>query len=733
MTLNQQFLILAVFPLSFWAMLLYLWRAGRRHGSAPHSLRPWFLFLALGSVWASSVLRMYGGDAFSPYLIFGWGVVRNYTFSFMALTVLLTTVRLLSMPRGRGAVALFLSGVLLLASLALDPAIWGRYLPPLQLVGVQARQLDLWAGVWVAGWLLALLAAWLMTAQVRRRLPLSSSLNQLNYWSLMLLLFMVGGGVAAVQQPRQPVWQEAGLLIIVPAALLGTLSLAHSQLPDLALGVRVLLRRLASTLVIFGLMWLALWGMVQVVGSLPQGASVNLLLVLAAALFAVLFTAVYRVVNDVTQRIFLPQAEAPGLTEAEYNDLLAALPQPQQLAQTFTQVLARALGTVDVWLFVATEEEGGGLALRPFATPGSSAPPLIYFAPDSPFARTMRARHRPLLHQDMAVLPDFATQSAAEREMLDKWQRLLYVPILLRGVLEGVIMLGERENGAPYEQRHFAYLLRLVERFGPLLVQARHLAQLQEAHAQLRQQQERMQRENQQLAALSSLYGRFLAHISPDLKRPLRNLREQLASLQHRLEPSDQALLQARLDKAEEPLDWLLQTAARLQNREQFQLQMVRLDDIARVAQRRLHTMAEARQVHIEFSPHAKAPPILADEAQLTEAVQHLLHNAIKFNRVGGTVNITCGSENGEVYLQISDQGVGIPEAQLKKLWQEFPTAQADLVEGGGKRRARLGLMLAQFVAQAHGGRLEAHSTYGVGSVFSLYIPVRDDVSAGAT
>ncbi len=724
MTLNQQFLILAVFPLSFWAMLFYLWRAARRHGGTPHSLRPWFLFLALGSVWASSVLRMYGGDAFSPYLIFGWGVVRNYTFSFMALAVLLTTVRLLAVPRGRGAVALFLSGVLLLASLALDPAIWGRYLPPLQLVGVQARQLDLWAGVWVAGWLLALLAAWLMTAQVRWRLPLSSSLNQLNYWSLMLLLFIVGGGVAAVQQPRQPVWQEAGLLIIVPAALLGTLSLARSQLPDLAMGARVLLRRLAGTLLIFGLMWLALWGMMRVFGSLPQGASVNLLLVLAAALFAVLFTAVYRVVNDVTQRIFLPQTGPLGLTEAEYNSLLAALPQPQQLAQAFVQVLGRALGTGEVWLFVATEEEGGGLVLRPFATLGLPAPAIIQFAPDSPFARTMRTQRRPLLHQDMAVLSDFAAQAAAEREMLDEWQRVLYLPILLRGALEGVVMLGERENGAPYDQRHFAYLLRLAEQFGPLLVQARHIAQLQEAYAQLRQQQETVQRENQHLVAVSRLYGRFLAHISPDLKWPLRNLREQLARLEHKLEPSELARLQAQLNKAEEPLDRLLQTAARLQNREQFQLQMVRLDDIVRVAQRRLHTMAEARQVHIEISPHAKTPPILADEAQLTEAVHHLLHNAIKFNRVGGTVNITCGSENGEVYLQISDQGVGIPEAQLSSLWQEFPAMQAGPTEDSAKRPARLGLTLAQFVAHAHGGRLEADSKYGAGSVFSLYLPI---------
>jgi signal transduction histidine kinase len=167
-----------------------------------------------------------------------------------------------------------------------------------------------------------------------------------------------------------------------------------------------------------------------------------------------------------------------------------------------------------------------------------------------------------------------------------------------------------------------------------------------------------------------------------------------------------------------------VQTAARLQNRAHFQFERVRLEDVGHAAQRRLQPMAEARQVRVELDTQTKLPPIWADATQLAEGIYHLLHNAIKFNRVGGVVNMVCGIEGSDVYLRIIDQGVGIPEKQLDDLWIEFPALQTVPQNGNGKRPARLGLTLTQFVVRAHGGRIEAESKYGSGSVFTLYLPL---------
>ncbi len=667
---------------------------------------------------------MFGGTQFSPGLVYAWGIVGDYLFSLAALAAFFTTLQFLSIPRERGVVLAIISIVVLVASVALDPAIWGSYIPPFRLAGTGVRHFDLWAGVWMASWLLPLLSAWLLTRQVRRRLPLSLYLNQMNYWSLMLLLFGLGGAIAAVQDPGQPGWQQAGLLMVVPAAFVGTLSISRSQLPDLNLALRLLLRRVSGTLIIFGLTWLGLWAITQGLDELLVGVSGNLLLVLAAAFFAALFTLTYRFVNQLTERFFSRGAGQAGLADAEYRNLLSALPEPQRLVDAFVSLLQHKLAVNEVWLFVQEDGPGGGLVLRPFSGKGLEPPAVVQFSADSPFAHAKREQRGPMMQHDIDILRDFRGLERAEREMLHSWQRVVYLPVFAGEALVGVLVLGPKQGGLPYGQADFTLLLQMVEQFGPLLVQARNMANLQRVNDFVFAEKQALGRENRQLLALTQLYGRFLERISPDLKRPLRDMAEQITNLPDLPDEKTLQSLQAHLHHLEDPFDRLVQTAARLQNRDKFHFEMVRLDDIVRAAQRRLQTMAEARQVHVEFDTHGQMPPILGDQQQLTEAVQHLLHNAIKFNRVGGVVNITCGTEGGDVYLRIIDQGVGMPEEQLGELWTEFPALQTTANNGNGKRPARLGLTLTHFIVRAHGGRVEAESKYGSGSVFTLFLPL---------
>lgn len=720
MTLTQQFLLLSLLPLSFLGMLVYGWRSGARRGK---TLQLWSLVLVLCSLWASSVLRLFTGTQFSAWVVYTWGIVGDYMFSLAALAVLLTTLQFLSVPRERGMVLATISGGVVLASLVLDPAIWGSYIPDFSLAGSRVRHFDLWGGVWVAGWLLSLLAAWLLTRQVRRRLPLSLYLNQMNYWALMLVLFAVGGIIAAVQDPGQPIWQEVGLLLVVPAALVGTLSVSRSQLPDLSQALRLFLHRFSGSVVVFGLTWLALWGITQGLSELLVGVNNRLLLVLAAAVFALLFTLTYRWVNRFTERIFSPSAGQAALAEMEFRQLLTALPEPQRLADAFGGVLQGKLRVNEVWLFVPEDGPGGGLVLRPFTSKGLEPPGLVQFGADSPFAQALRQRRQPIMQHDVDILRDFRDLDRSEREMLDSWQRVLYVPVLAEEVLAGVLVLGAKQGGLPYNQADFTLLMSMVEQFGPLLVQARTMANLLRVNDFVFTEKEALGRENRQLLALTQLYGRFLERISPDLKRPLHEMAEQLAQLPEPLMTETRQLLQQRLHQVEDPFDRLVQTATRLQKCSTFHLEMVQMDDIARAAQRRLQAMAEARQIHMELDAYTKIPPVLGDPVQLTEAVQHVLHNAIKFNRVGGVVNVTCGTEGDEVYVRILDQGVGMSEAQLNDLWVEFPALQTVQNNGTGQRPARLGLTLAQFIMRAHGGRIEAESKYGSGSVFTLYLP----------
>ena len=315
MTLTQQFIIIAILPLSFVAMMVYLWR--RKLKRRRLSWR-WQVTLLLAAVWASSILRYYSGTSAMPWIEFTWGVIGRYAFSLTGLAILWTTMRHLSVPRARSWLALGLSLALLVTAVALDPLLWDYNIVPIRIAGQFISSFDLWAAIWVTSWLMPVVAGWIVTRQIGANLSVSLYSNQVHYWLLFLSLFIIGGFFASVQQPGRPGWQGTGLLIIIPAALMATLSLVRGQLPDLQLAVRQVLSRLSGTLIIFGLTWVALTAINRTVAGLPPGSGQNLIFVVAAGMFAVLFTLIYRWVNDFTRRVFLRPLGKRDLVTADY-------------------------------------------------------------------------------------------------------------------------------------------------------------------------------------------------------------------------------------------------------------------------------------------------------------------------------------------------------------------------------------------------------------------------------
>jgi signal transduction histidine kinase len=135
-----------------------------------------------------------------------------------------------------------------------------------------------------------------------------------------------------------------------------------------------------------------------------------------------------------------------------------------------------------------------------------------------------------------------------------------------------------------------------------------------------------------------------------------------------------------------------------------------------------LGKLAKARGVVITYDIAPNLPPTSIDRQQMREAMQHLIHNAIKFNRQDGMIRIGCQPADNELIFTVEDNGPGISPNQLHVIWDAFTQAADDLqrgVEGLG-----LGLALVKHVATAHHGAAFARSTPGQGSVFGIRIPV---------
>lgn len=724
MSLTMQFVLISILPLSFIGMIFYLWYKG---GKRRKVLIRWTFVLLATAVWSSSMLRYYGGVSFTPALRYSWTILGLHAFSFAALCLLMTTARYMFVPSGSGRGAIAISALLWLVSVALDPAVWPYRIPNFSLAGQTIRHFDLWAAVWIASWMIPLVASFMLTQQVNRSLPRSLYRNQLRYWLLMLAIFSLGGIPASIQQPGQLLWQEIGVLLVLVAAFIGTVSLTHRQLPDIQLATRQLLYRLSGTLIIFGLTWLALSLIVwRVLPNLPAETDPNLVLVLIAAVFAALFMIINRVVNDLMKRIFLPSKAKREAALADYTNAAGNFPDPSQLGRLVLRYVQTTLGVDDVWMMTAEDGAGGTLILRPLSHLDNLPPETAVFAPDSPFARHLRQEHKPLIQYDIAALEDFDLLALNERALLDQWQRVLYMPLHAGDSLLAVLALNHKTSGESYERKDFEQLQNLDEHLSPVFAQVRNLASLQRINEYVFSQNQILLREKQYLQEFVTLYGQYVNLITPELKRPFAAIDDHLIDLQSSV--SDDPVMQEKIIKlgqmvsvSKAPIDNIIHLASRVQMHREFHFQLLSLDDAIPSAIRHLKSMADARRITIEFEPNSDLPPIFCDPEQIQEAIRHLIHNAIKFNKIGGHIKITCDIVGSDIVTTVEDSGVGIPEERLAEIWQGFAAMQ---VNGSGKKRPGMGLTITQFIVAAHGGRITAESDYGAGSTFSIYLPL---------
>ena len=111
---------------------------------------------------------------------------------------------------------------------------------------------------------------------------------------------------------------------------------------------------------------------------------------------------------------------------------------------------------------------------------------------------------------------------------------------------------------------------------------------------------------------------------------------------------------------------------------------------------------------------------VLGDEAMLIRVLLKIVDNAVKYGKPGGHVEIQLETVDSWACCTVKDDGIGIKEEDLSKIWQRFyRTEEARREEGSG-----LGLAMAEAMVKAHNGIIEADSVYGQGSRFRIKLPL---------
>jgi signal transduction histidine kinase len=114
------------------------------------------------------------------------------------------------------------------------------------------------------------------------------------------------------------------------------------------------------------------------------------------------------------------------------------------------------------------------------------------------------------------------------------------------------------------------------------------------------------------------------------------------------------------------------------------------------------------------------------DPRRITQILQNLLDNAVRYSPAGGRIDVTVRRESGEAVVRVADRGIGIPADERAELFQRFFRTSRTQAYGG----TGLGLFISRRIAEMHGGRLWLERTGPEGSVFALALPLAPDADS---
>jgi two-component system sensor histidine kinase SenX3 len=221
----------------------------------------------------------------------------------------------------------------------------------------------------------------------------------------------------------------------------------------------------------------------------------------------------------------------------------------------------------------------------------------------------------------------------------------------------------------------------------------------------------------------------FVANVSHELKTPIGALSLlSEAVLGAKDDPASVEKFALRMQSEAKRLTDLVQeiiNLSRLQDSDPLQVaDAVSIEYVIREAIDECRINAESRKIEVTYNDKS-ASQVLGDRDQLIMAVHNLLENAINYSPEGTKVSITCKNHDGIVDVSVTDQGIGIPDSEIDRIFERFyrvDPARSRQTGGTG-----LGLSIVKHVAAKHGGDVSVWSAPNVGSTFSLLLPIYEE------
>jgi len=344
-------------------------------------------------------------------------------------------------------------------------------------------------------------------------------------------------------------------------------------------------------------------------------------------------------------------------------------------------------------------------------------PPGIELPRDGAIAAWFRRRQTALTRADLRTDPYLQAMSEEESAALNELGAVLLIPLRDRDLLTGILAVGPKLVGDDYSPGDVEFLVAVADQTGLAIQHARMYA---DEHRRLAE-----------LEGLGTLKTNLLQTVSHELKSPITAIKiatellDSATALGVTGDRRDRLIrtLKSGIDRLErltrEALDYAAMQSAQLE----VQPIDIVLEDVVHEAAGLLLPTMRARGQNFSVHTDRSVGTTFADAPRVERILSNLISNACKYTPETGEIRIDISADGDYHVIKVSDTGRGIPEGDLELIFSPFyRSTNADGTSVGG---SGLGLSIARFLAELHGGRLTVASQIGVGSVFNLYLPAK--------
>jgi signal transduction histidine kinase len=297
-----------------------------------------------------------------------------------------------------------------------------------------------------------------------------------------------------------------------------------------------------------------------------------------------------------------------------------------------------------------------------------------------------------------------------DREVFDRLQAVLIIPLVVRSQLVGLILMGDKEKSRPYSLDDLGLLRTLANQAAIAIENARLYEDLKTSKQYIRRAD--------RLASLGTLSA-GLAH---EIRNPLVSVKTFLQLLPERFEDADfkTSFLNIATDEVER-IQKLIDELLHFAKPSEPDLQYSDLNEIVDKTALLVKNELKGKEIVLTKSFDPDLPPILSDKEQIKQVILNIIINAVQAMGKRGILKIETravglAGPKPSVQVEITDDGPGIPEEDLEFLFNPFFTTKH---AGSG-----LGLAISHQIIKEHHGSIEVESVSGKGTSFFVSLPL---------